>query len=294
VLAYVDERNRVFDSIPTLASALAVATLISLAAYLIRYARWYGLLARRKLRSPVLLGCLAYFAGFAFTATPGKVGELVRIRYFSKMGIPHEQVFACFVFERASDLIAITVLALSLATVEGGYWLGLTFLAIVLLAIVILTRYSWLWQIAAVRLRHARFRTTAKLARLLGQGFSSIVSYFNAAEISASVAISAVAWCLQSLGFVYLLSQLGVAIPMYAVIGLYSLASLIGAASFLPGGIGTTEVTTVIFLHHYGVPFDVATVAAIGMRLSSIWWAVALGLASVAILEARNARLLRD
>jgi uncharacterized membrane protein YbhN (UPF0104 family) len=179
-LTYLDERKHVFDLIPRLAPALAAAAIVSTLSYCIRNVRWRWLLARRAWSVPFWPGFIAYFAGFAFSATPGKVGELVRIRYFSRMGVPEEQVFACFVFERGCDLCAVVLLAGLLISGIAGYAAPLVFVAALLGGIYVLMRHAWLWRAAAVRLRHLGFRRAATVVQVIGRGFSLIATYLNA------------------------------------------------------------------------------------------------------------------
>ena len=114
---WVDRSNGAFQRLAGLALPLALATPVVLATYLARYWRWDWLLRRRGHRLPVRRGLPAYLAAFALTATPGKAGELLRLRYFAQMGVPAERSLAVFVFERASDLLVILLLSLLAAPV---------------------------------------------------------------------------------------------------------------------------------------------------------------------------------
>jgi uncharacterized membrane protein YbhN (UPF0104 family) len=53
----------------------------------------------------------------------------------------------------------------------------------------------------------------------------------------------------------------------------------------LPGGVGTTEVTLVALLSLFNVPLGTATLAAIGIRFTSMWFAVLCGLCAMAACE---------
>ena len=71
--------------------------------------RWHALL--RVQGHPVASwrsGLIACNPGFAFTASPGKAGELLRIHYFSRLEIPPRARLATFVSERGLDLAMIT------------------------------------------------------------------------------------------------------------------------------------------------------------------------------------------
>lgn len=84
---------------------------MSLISYLIRFARWHWLLSRAGFKTTVMRGLLSNMAGFAFTATHEKVGELVRIRYLTPLGVPSEVILSAFIFERTVDLVVVLVLA---------------------------------------------------------------------------------------------------------------------------------------------------------------------------------------
>ncbi|MDP9123447.1 MAG: lysylphosphatidylglycerol synthase domain-containing protein, partial [Pseudomonadota bacterium] len=93
-LVWADMHHHVFDALAPLAAVLPSLLALSLFTYAARYVRWHWLLARAGHATPAFSGFLAYLAGFAFTATPGKVGELVRIRYFAPWGVPAWRVIS--------------------------------------------------------------------------------------------------------------------------------------------------------------------------------------------------------
>ena len=53
----------------------------------------------------------------------------------------------------------------------------------------------------------------------------------------------------------------------------------------LPGGIGSTEAAIVSLLVASDVPIETATLAAIGMRIATLWGAIVWGLAALVWLE---------
>ena len=80
------------------------------------------------------VGFLAYLSRFAFTATHAKVGELLRIRYFARMGVSHAHVVSCVVFERLMDIL---VFASRIATTAPGFAVSLTLLAVILAGVLL-------------------------------------------------------------------------------------------------------------------------------------------------------------
>jgi uncharacterized membrane protein YbhN (UPF0104 family) len=272
-LVYIDRENHVFEHGVDLAAVLPQAALFALVSFVLRYVRWRWLLGRRDFRFPWIWGLLAYVSGFALTASPGKVGELVRVRYFGPMGVPADQVITCFVFERMLDLVAVLLLSILLAGFAPGLALAFAFVCLVIVTVIVLSRSATRWVSLAQWLREAQWHGSGRLTLTVGKGLTGAMS------------LGLAAWTIQSLGCVYLLAKLGIVVPRLAAFALYPLAMLIGAASMLPSGIGTTEAAIVLLLHSFRTPLDLAALAAVGMRLSSLWCAIALGFVAISILE---------
>lgn len=290
-LIWVDSRSQVFVGLPAVLAAMPVLFGASLLSYMLRYVRWHWLLRRAGSKTYVFPGFLAYLAGFAFTATPGKVGELLRIRYLEPQGVPPWKVLAAFVYERAFDLPVVLLLA-SLAISRMDVFLFSAGFVVLFLSLIILVALNggWLTRLSAY-LRLFRLTRVARTFETLRDGLSGCRIWLTPVDVIVSLALGFAAWSLTSLSFVYLLSHLDIALPVPTAVATYPLAMLAGAASMLPGGVGSTEVTIVALLAIYGVPLGVATSAAVGIRFATLWFSVGCGLLSLCILEVRGGRI---
>ena len=92
------------------------------------------------------------------------------------------------------------------------------------------------------------------------------------------------AWSLQAYGLVVILSDLGWGLPPVAALAIQPAGMLIGAASLLPGGLGTTEAAITLLLESFEIPRATAAITAIATRVSTLWLAIVLGLFAVGIL----------
>lgn len=299
LIAYVaavvvlDRRNHIFEHFGALAAVLPMLAAFSLAAYALRYARWHWLLVRRGQSVPIARGFLGYIAGFAFTASPGKLGELLRVRYFARAGVPPDLTVSCFLFERMMDLAVLLLLATLLMTSAPGLLLGLAFVAVVFAVVLALAiaRRPVAWLVAWFRRRG--WRDASRLVQTGSRAFTRTLGFFNVRELAGSLALGIAAWGLQAIGFALLLAQLGIVVPAGAALGIQPAATLIGAASLLPGGIGSTEAATVLLLRQFEAPLNLAILVAIGMRLATLWFATVIGFAAVGVLELRAFRRTR-
>lgn len=287
-LVWADSRNHVFSELPYVLDALPVLIGLSLLSYIVRYLRWHWLLKRAGITTPWIAGFLAYLTGFAFTATPGKVGELVRIRYFKSMDVHPSLVLATFVYERAFDLIAVLLLsALAIQHSDVFGYVLVFVLACLAMVSMVAFRPRWLRKIAA-RLRLHGLIRLSQVTQTLGNGLSRSRIWLNPVDVLISLALGLLAWGAVSAAFVYLLYQLGIDLAAPVALAIYPLAMLAGAASMLPGGVGSTEITIVALLSFHSVPIGPATLVAVGIRFATIWFSVICGFISVAILEFRN------
>jgi uncharacterized membrane protein YbhN (UPF0104 family) len=284
-LVWVDSRSHVFTHLPRIAAALPVLMVAALASYALRYARWQWLLRRAHCRFPLLRGWLAYLTGFAFTATPGKVGELVRIRYFLPLGVAPERVLAAFVFERACDLVCVLILAALAVQDPGLFMLLLAFVGVLLAGIgFLVVKPRQVARLTAL-LRRRGHLFLARMTRTAGKGLAGCSVWLVPADVLVALLLGLMAWGLGALSFVWLLAQLDVRLPFGIALAVYPTAMLAGAASMLPGGIGTTEVTIAALLALNAVPIGTGALAAVAIRVSGLWFSVVCGLVAIGLLE---------
>lgn len=291
MLIWTDAKNNVLAQVGLLAQAMPFLLCISLLSYILRYARWHWLLARRGYKVNGSYGLIAYFSGFAFTATPGKVGELIRIRYFNILGVPSDVAFGAFIYERALDLIVVLILSflvisrLDLLLVAFSFVIFLIgLLTGVVLNPALLTRLN-------IVFGRYSYHRVAQIILIVRDGLSSCRYCFTPLDVLISVILGLMAWSLTSYGFMWLLSDLGLLISPLEAFTIYPLSILVGAASMLPGGVGSTELSIILLLGTYGVTASIATVAAIGIRFATIWFAVLFGFICMGILEVWSSRI---
>ncbi len=290
-LAYLDIDKGILHEFGGAGRATAIVAFLSFAAYILRYLRWSWLLRRRGSAVPHVRGFLSYLAGFALTALPGKLGELIRIRYFAMLGVAPPNVIACFFFERVVDLVAVLLLASLIAGAVASFHIAALFVALVLCAVLLLCRYSNVWRRLAAPLRRLGLRRLARIVSIGGRGLAAAATFLRPPEISVSLAAGLIAFGLQSLGFVQLVAALGISLRLDTAMAVFPLATLIGAASMIPGGIGTMEAATVVILTQFSAPLEAALFAAVAMRLGTLWFAIAVGLLSAIALELRAAKI---
>ncbi len=249
---------------------------LSLVNYLLRFLRWARYLALLDAPVPWRINLDVYFSGFALTTSPGKLGEMLRSVLLKPHGVPASASIAAFFAERVSDLLAILVLA---AFGLLAYAPARPVVALALLAVFgALLLVQWTSLITRID-RWALHRSTT-WARFIVKLCEIILHFrrcFSFSAMSMGLVIGVAAWFAEGLGFWWLLSALGHPLPLTTAVFIYAFAMLVGALSFLPGGLGSSEAVMIGLLVLNGFPDVAAVTATLICRLATLWFAFGLG-----------------
>jgi uncharacterized protein (TIRG00374 family) len=268
---------------------VVMAAALSLANYALRILRWRYFLARLGHRLPYRFTALTYCAGFAYTLSPGKFGEMLRARYYAPLGVPLPAVTAAFFSERLMDLVAMTGLASLIFTIsrrfDGAIGVAAVIVTVALGMIALIpwstlaaSIESWPGLPSAVRPALAGFATALASTRTL----------LSPTVLIAGFCFGLLAWGVEGAGLSLLSSMFRpAALSLTAAIGIYAAAVLIGALSFLPGGLGSTEAAMTGLLVANGHLLSDALLLTLSCRLVTLWLAVGLGWGAVWLLRER-------
>lgn len=295
-------------------AGLAALLALSLLNYGLRFVRWQLYLGALGHPQPWRASLRIYLAGFALTTTPGKAGEALRSVFLQGRGMPLGRSLAALVSERLSDLVAVVLLCL----VGLSQFPALRLVVAAAVGLIVIVYVS----IAQARRPDApsadassgppgvptggilqgqpgeqRGGRSAQAAhqpsrlrsvwRRVQQLLAGARPCHTPALLLATTALSLLAWAAEAWAFHLLLGALGSNATLSFSVFVYAIAMLAGALSFLPGGLGGTEATMMSLLLLAGHEQPVAVVATVLIRLTTLWFAVALGL--IALL-----RLMRE
>lgn len=235
--------------------------------YLLRFWRWQRYLARVQIDVPLAGSFAVFVAGLAMTITPAKLGELLKCALLHRSyGVPVRRSAPVVLAERVTDASGIVVLAL-----VGGAgtrsW-PLLVVAFVGVALVVAVVRSPLLE------RFAFFGEATEASRAL----------LTTPLLVVMTLLSAVSWFCECLAAYVCVRGLRLELSLADTVVVFSLGSLAGAASFLPGGLGVAETSMTGLIRVLGdVPKAAAAAATVLIRLATLWFAVALGLLGLAV-----------
>lgn len=257
-------------------SALAVVVGWVLLGWLLRGLRWLYFSRRLGWGVPVGPNLLVFLASFAFTATPGKAGEVVKsVLLQRRYGVPVAQSAAALVVERLQDLIAVLLLAaggLTLLADATVYFAACV--ALVALATVFLVSER-LHDLLLARLR--RVARLQPLAVKLEELFTTGRGLLRPGPLAVGLGLAVLGWACEGLALHAIFGGLGVELELRQTFFIYGLSTVVGALSMLPGGVGGFEGCMLLLLRALSVSEGVSAAAVVLVRLGTLWLVSLLG-----------------
>ena len=264
---------------------IGLLLLLSLGNYLLRGLRWHLFARSLGLPTGILTNLCQYFGGFAMSVTPGKVGELVRIRWLSReTGWALDRVAPLALVDRAADLAAMALLlggCMSLANtaIRGAVPVALLAFA----AAVIATRPALLAGMVTLA-----YRMTGRLPRLcarLRRAALSLEVFGKGGVFLPALALGLAGWALEGYAFRLLLGWLGADTGLTEAVAIFLFATLAGGLTGAPGGVGGAEATMIALLAIGGAPLNLALAATAIIRVTTLWFAVGIGMLTFPVAE---------
>jgi len=283
VLAALADAPATVAAIGLFPPALVVLMLaLALVGFFLRALRWGWLMRRSGHHVRTSDAVYVHLSGQAMGVTPGRVGEVVKPWLCREVvGMPMSTGLALLFTERVADLIGVIVLSLAGLTVlgAGGLWL-VAGLGIVVAATAL---------VASPRFHRVvlgflgRYRLTERLAAPFGSAFSVMADSLSWRTLAAAAPVSVLAWGVEGVGFVLAVRALGFTdLGPAALVSVYAASTIIGAFTFLPGGIGLTEASLAGILVAAGMEAPSAAAVTIVVRSATLWWGVTVGWAALA------------
>jgi len=283
------------------AGRLALAVLLLIANVTVKAARWRimaGMMSQRPLSLPAAE--TAILAGVAAASlTPGRWLELAKpLLLRASHGVPMASSTAAVVVERLLDGAALIVLfAVSLVAVPAGR--GSAFYPVIAAIALFLTAGAALlllphrltsiamWVTDRLPLpAPMRFRVASVAERFAG----GLAVWRQSGKLGLLLAASVAAAFLEILRLTAVFAALGLRVGLVDAMLAFCAANLLGAATFIPGGIGITELSLAGIITLVTAIGPAATVAAAVLldRALSYYLIVALGALILVVASRRT------
>jgi len=243
--------------------------------------RWNFLLKNCEIDIPLTKSILVYLSGLAFEITPGHIGVLMKSQILKiSSNIPRTKTVPIVLLEKVYDLIGAI-----LASAMGIIILGLDFYLIIIAILVLTIIFFIIYYRPASKLFLKRITKTkffSKYVKNISE-FDKIVQKSTSVKVATICILLAVTyWVIISTAVYYTLIAFDINIIDYLkALAIYATSALLGAVSFIPGGVGIAEGTIAGLLTLEGIDISVALVLSVVIRIFTFWFVVIIGFISL-------------
>ena len=239
--------------------------------------KWHILLKNCEINIPLKKSISVFFSGVAFDITPGQLGTLLKSQILkTNSNIPRTKTVPIIIVEKAYDFIGAII-----ASVIGIIILGMDFYLILIAILVLAIIFFFMYYRPASELLLMRI---TKL-RFFLKYIENITEFQHTVQKSTGVKIATVCillaityWFITASAVYYTLMAFDINILDYLkILAIYATSALLGAISFVPGGIGVTEGTLTGLLTIEGVDISTALILSVMIRVFVLWYPVSVG-----------------
>jgi uncharacterized protein (TIRG00374 family) len=255
---------------------------LTLSNYALRFIKWHVYLRLIGVTNLSISDSLLVFVGgFTMALSPGKIGEVLKSVALKHItGTPISRSAPVVMAERLSDGLAMLLLA------AAGVAANPRYLPLFLLVLGLLTAGVLLIQFQALAYRllalAERLPLLSRFARAFYDFYASSFELLRLKNLAFAVGLGTFSWALEGVAFYLVLLGLGLT-PGITLLGqavfILSFATIVGALSALPGGLGAAEASIGVMLGLVvGLERSLAGTATLMIRFCTLWFAVLLGM----------------
>ena len=267
---------------------ISILLALSLVNYLFRAVRWHAFTRCLGIGTHLAQNVRHFLGGFAMSVTPGRVGELIRMRWIKReTGWSFERTAPLVLVDRASDLAAMALI-LAVGLLFSGAMIRFA-IPVTLLAFagaVLVTRPALL-SVSAGLFYHSTGLFPRLMARVR-RAARSLKAFSRADILTLATILGLIGWLAEGYAFWLLLTWMDANISFWLAVLIFVFSTLAGGLTGAPGGIGGAEAAMVGLLLLEGIPLEVALPATAVIRLTTLWFAILIGLGIFPYAEAKS------
>lgn len=269
---------------------LPLLLLLSFSNYVTRFMKWDFYLRLLKIKVKKIDSFSVFMSGLIMSVTPGKMGELLKVYLVKQIsGEPISKTAPIIFAERITDFLSLIFIGLI-----GGYVynFGRGIIVAVGIFFVIVTIALTNKNIGeAVINFFSKINLLKKYTVQAKKAYESSYQMLQPKPLLQMSLLSLAAWFFECLGYYLILINFHVEISLLWASFSYAFATIIGAISMLPGGLGVTEGSLTVLLQQKHYSLDIAFASTFIIRIVTLWFAVLVGVVSVLLYQKRFGKI---
>ena len=227
------------------------------------------------------------------SVTPGKMGELLKAYLLKELtGTSISKTAPIIFVERITDFVSLMLIALA-----GAYFYNYGRMVVVIVALFFFILIVFLSNrriaLPVLKLMERNAFLNKHLSKIHA-AYESSYQMLSPLPLLKMTIVSLFSWFFECLGYYLILRNfpLNVHISMLWSAFSYCFATIIGAVSMLPGGLGVTEGSLTFMLVKKGVSNQYAVASTFIIRAVTLWFAVLIGVISVSLYQKRFGKII--
>lgn len=269
---------------------LPLLLLFSFANYFTRFLKWDYYLALLNVKIKKIDSFSIFMSGLIMSITPGKMGELLKSYLVKQISDEPISKTAPVIFaERITDFISLVLIGLAGAYVYNYGRLVVMAVGIFFLLVIAVISNRKLALFIINKLEGIKSLQTH--IKSIHNIYESSYLLLRPSPIIKMTLLSFVSWLFECLGYYIILINFGVEISYLWAAFSYCFATIVGAVSMLPGGLGITEGSLTFLLVEKNYPKDIAVASTFIIRVVTLWFAVLIGVISVTLYQKRFGKI---
>lgn len=243
-------------------------------AYFIRFLKWNFFLKSVYVQLNLKDNLFVFFSGLGMTITPAKVGEIWKGWLIKDInGESLSKTVPVVITDRVTDLIGLIILSLVgiLYYTSGIYILIALILIFVGFFVAVRSKKISGKIISILENRAGKY---SKDIKTMHATFLQLMKPKNMILMSF---LSAFAWFFECFALYFVIVGFGQSLSVILSTFVFSFASLVGAVSMIPGGLGIAEATISGMLQYFGLTSTISVGVMIIIRFGTLWYGAILG-----------------
>jgi uncharacterized protein (TIRG00374 family) len=264
--------------------------ILSLLNYITRFYKWEYYLSIVNVKVKKADSFSIFMSGLIMSVTPVKVGELLKSYLVKEVtGAPVSKTAPIIFAERMTDFISLLLIALIGAyTFDYGRQIAIIISIFFLVIILIISNKKLALALLGI---FEKVKFLNKHLSSIHTAYESSYLLLKPKPLFLMTVLSIISWGFECLGYYLILINFEIEIGIFWTFFSYSFATIIGAISMLPGGLGITEGSLTYMLIRENVSNNIAFATTFIVRVVTLWFAVLVGIVSVFIYQKKFGKI---
>ncbi|MCC6548544.1 MAG: flippase-like domain-containing protein [Ignavibacteriaceae bacterium] len=225
-----------------------------------------------------------FMSGLIMSITPGKFGEVLKAYLVKQIdGTPISKTTPIIFVERITDFLSLILITL-LGAFLFDYGRGIISAVGLFFVVVIILISNRGWALEVLNQLH-KIRLIQKLSDPIQNAYESSYQLLRPLPLFYMTGISLFSWIFECLGYYIILINFNLDISIIWASFAYGFATIVGAITMMPGGLGVTEGSLTFLAMDVGASKEVAVAATFIIRAVTLWFAVLVGVIAVSVYQ---------